>query len=92
MQKRVDKLSAVVFTCYASIYFIEIAPTFIDINTCQCVLTFPLVYIALDLPYIYPPTIVDGCDPERNEEYRMNIQAETDALINEYFNVLSEDD
>jgi hypothetical protein len=41
--------------------------------------------IPLDSVYQYEPTILEGCDPDRNAEYRTHIKAEIEALINEYF-------
>jgi hypothetical protein len=31
--------------------------------------------------YQYEPTIVEGCDPDRNAEYRTHIEAEIEALV-----------
>ncbi|CAI8019333.1 hypothetical protein GBAR_LOCUS11630 [Geodia barretti] len=41
--------------------------------------------IPLDSVYQYEPTILEGCDPDRNAEYRTHIEAEIEALLNEYF-------
>ena len=48
---------------------------------------FNLPFIALDPEevYQYEATVLEGCDPERNAEYRMIIAAETKALISEFF-------
>ena len=45
-----------------------------------------LPFLALDPEevYKYEATELEGCDPERNAEYRMIIAAETKALISEY--------
>ena len=49
------------------------------------------MYIALTGPYQYEPTVVEGCDPERNEEYRTAIEDEVDALISEYFSMVPDE-
>ena len=47
--------------------------------------------IAIEGVYQYEPTVLRGCDPERNAEYRINIEAETEALISEYFSISNEE-
>ena len=38
-----------------------------------------------DEVYQYEATVLEGCDPDRNAEYRADIEAEVEALIYEYF-------
>ena len=45
--------------------------------------------IAIEGVYQYEATVLSDCDPERNAEYRMNIEAETEALISEYLSIIS---
>ena len=42
--------------------------------------------------HLYDPTVIEGCDPDRNTEYRLNLLTHTEALIAEYFSVISESD
>ena len=57
------------------------------VRLCQWNFNFNLPFIALDPEevYQYEATVLEGCDPERNAEYRMIIAAETKALISEIF-------
>ena len=60
------------------------------VRLCQWKLTCThilLPFIALDPEevYQYEATVLEGCDPERNDEYRMIIAAETKAMSSEFF-------
>ncbi|CAI8052043.1 Hemicentin-2 [Geodia barretti] len=44
-----------------------------------------ILHTALDSVYQYEPTELEGCEPDRNADYRTHIEAEIEALINEYF-------
>ena len=48
---------------------------------------YPSIYTALDPDevHLYESTVLEGCDPDRNAEYRAHIGAEVQALIHEYF-------
>ena len=48
---------------------------------------YPSIYTALDPDevHLYESTVLEGCDPDRNAEYRAHIEAEVQALIHEYF-------
>ena len=54
--------------------------------------TYYIFVVAFDGVYEYEPTILEGCDPDRNAEYHARIEAEVEALIYEYVqNTPSED-
>ena len=72
--------------CSEGYYYSNIAQECIcEFKGCLTVFFCDPIHTALDSVYRYEPTILEGCDPDRNAEYRSHIEAEIEALVNEYF-------
>ncbi|CAI8037260.1 hypothetical protein GBAR_LOCUS20824, partial [Geodia barretti] len=45
--------------------------------------TVTVVVQSVDSVYQYEPTELEGCNPDRNAEYRTHIEAEIEAVLND---------